>query len=467
MNVDKDLFMYDLVAVTIVRDQAQYLKEWLDYHLLAGVNHFLIYDNDSSDNLQEVLKPYAEKNLVTVSPAPQTHRQLEAYNDAVRNFKYFCRLMTFIDVDEFIFPKDGKSIAQVTDEILETNNADGVAINLHTFGSNNLEKADDNVGVLERFTRRAVDDWAPLENDIPSGNAAVKVIVDPRRIKCFTNPHVPKFLDGCKCVNENGVEVTATFSVPVTANKIVINYYMTKSRAEYAEKVHRRETAKFAKRNELVGFDVNDRNEVVDEEILTYRENLCTEQIPKGDALKYFAGKNRINGGRMLKALVGNLTPEFKKSNLKVYFQNEKNRTNYFNDMIQLYKNSPPTFFEGDFETFLICVNVSLYLKKGYLDQLTGALFEEASLNALCQTFLTNISIVDLRLLIDELPRLVTLPYKAVDALFVGTHGAFTKFLQEFRVNGEMEKFEELTYLTRMLQTLAAYRSVLNERNSK
>lgn len=464
MNVDENLFMYDVVAVTIIRDQAPYIKEWIDYHLLAGVNHFLIYDNDSSDNLQEVLKPYAEKKLVTVMPAPQTHRQLEAYNDAVRNFKYFCRLMAFIDVDEFILPKGGKSIAQVTDEILDAADADGIAINLHNFGSNGIEKADNNVGVLERFTRRAVDDWAPLEGEIPSGNAAVKVIADPRRIKCFTNPHVPKMLDGCKCVNENGVEVTGNFSVPVTADKIVINCYVTKSRAEYAEKVHRRETAKFAKRNEVIGFDANDRNEVVDEEILTYREKLRAEKVPKGDALKYFAEKNRINGGRIFKALVENLMPDFEKKNLKVYFENPKNRTKYFEELIKFYKSAPPGFFDGEFETFLICVNVSLYLKKGYLDGTLGALFEEASLNALCQTFFTRISIVDLRLLIDELPRLVTLPYKAVDSLFVGTHNVFIQFLQTFRTEGEMEKFEELTYLIRMLQTLAAYRRALNGR---
>ena len=464
MNVDKDLFMYDLVAVTIVRDQAPYIKEWIDYHLLAGVNHFLIYNNDSSDNLQEVLKPYAEKKLVTVMPAPQTHRQLEAYNDAVRNFKYFCRLMAFIDVDEFIMPKNGISIAEVVDEILETNNADGLAINLHNFGSNNLEKADYNVGVLERFTRRAVDDWAPLENDIPSGNAAVKIIADPRRIKCFTNPHVPKFLDSCKCVNEKGVEVTENFSVPVTADKIVINYYATKSRAEYAEKVHRRETAKFAKRNELVGFDVNDRNEVVDEEILSYREKLRAEQVPKDDVLKFFAEKNRINSGRMFKALVENLMPEFDKKNLKVYFQNPKNRIKYFEELIKFYKSTPPGFFDDEFETFLICMKVSAYLKKGYLDETLGALFEEASLNALCQTFFTRISIVDLRLLIDELPRILTLPYKSVESLLVGTHNVFTQYLQDFRTNGEMEKLEELIYLMRMLQTLAAYRRALNGR---
>ena len=52
MDVDKNLFMYDLVAVSIVRDEAPYIKEWLDYHLLAGIDHFLIYDNDSADNLR-------------------------------------------------------------------------------------------------------------------------------------------------------------------------------------------------------------------------------------------------------------------------------------------------------------------------------------------------------------------------------------------------------------------------------
>ena len=137
----------------------------------------------------------------------------------------------------------------------------------------------------------------------------------------------------------------------------------------------------------------------------------------------------------------------------------------YFEELIKFYKSAPPGFFDEEFETFLICMKVSAYLKKGYLDELTGALFEEASLNALCQTFFTSISVVDLRLLIDELPRILTLPYKAVDSLFVGTHSTFTQFLQYFRTNGEMEKFEELTYLMRMIQTLAAYRSVLNERS--
>ena len=60
MAVDKDLFLYDLAVVAIMKNAGPYIKEWLDYHLLAGVEHFFIYDNDSLDNMKEVLQPYIE-----------------------------------------------------------------------------------------------------------------------------------------------------------------------------------------------------------------------------------------------------------------------------------------------------------------------------------------------------------------------------------------------------------------------
>ncbi|MBR0260666.1 MAG: glycosyltransferase family 2 protein [Selenomonadaceae bacterium] len=50
MAVDKNLFLYDLAIVAILKNEGRYLKEWLDYHLSAGVDHFYLYDNDSTDN---------------------------------------------------------------------------------------------------------------------------------------------------------------------------------------------------------------------------------------------------------------------------------------------------------------------------------------------------------------------------------------------------------------------------------
>ena len=58
MAVDKNLFKYDLAVVAIFKNEAPYLCEWLGYHLLAGVEHFYLYDNDSSDNCDEIIEPY-------------------------------------------------------------------------------------------------------------------------------------------------------------------------------------------------------------------------------------------------------------------------------------------------------------------------------------------------------------------------------------------------------------------------
>ena len=33
MGVSKNLFLYDLAVVAIMKNEAPYVKEWLDYHL--------------------------------------------------------------------------------------------------------------------------------------------------------------------------------------------------------------------------------------------------------------------------------------------------------------------------------------------------------------------------------------------------------------------------------------------------
>ena len=51
---------WDLAIATMFQDEARWLKEWLEYHLLVGVQHFYLYNNLSSDNYQDVLQPYID-----------------------------------------------------------------------------------------------------------------------------------------------------------------------------------------------------------------------------------------------------------------------------------------------------------------------------------------------------------------------------------------------------------------------
>ena len=103
--VDKNLFLHDLAVVAIMKNEGAYLKEWLDYHLAAGVDHFYLYDNESPDNQAEVAEPYIAAGLVDYISAPGKLMQLVVYNDAVKRFRFQSRHMALIDIDEFIFPK--------------------------------------------------------------------------------------------------------------------------------------------------------------------------------------------------------------------------------------------------------------------------------------------------------------------------------------------------------------------------
>ena len=155
MAVDKNLFLYDLAVVAIMKDEDPYVKEWIDYHLLAGVDHFYIYDNDSTPEFKKILQPYIDANIVTYIRFPGKARQFEAYTQSLKN-KFDCRYMTFLDGDEFIYPLSDKSIMEVVNEIMDKNPLAGsLSIYWQFFGSSGQEKADYSKGVLERFLYNA------------------------------------------------------------------------------------------------------------------------------------------------------------------------------------------------------------------------------------------------------------------------------------------------------------------------
>ena len=297
--VDKNLFLYDLAVTAIFKDEAPYLKEWLDYHLLAGVEHFYLYNNDSTDDYKKILAPYVEKNLVTLIDFPGKMMQYPAYHDAIEKYRFDCRYMAFIDIDEFIFPKSNRAVAEVVDEILsDIPNTAGLAINWQLFGSNGQEKADYSRGVLERFTRRAFEN-APFfdANGKRSGDAHVKIIANPRFMQYMDSPHKAIYFDGKFVVNTNGEHLLTFYNDPALYDKIVVNHYCIKSLEEFLNKQKKNRADNGEYRN-LDYFSTNDRNEVFDDGILKYR-------VARAENFSFESDDQKIN--RLINSLVRTL----------------------------------------------------------------------------------------------------------------------------------------------------------------
>ena len=253
MAVDKNLFLYDVAVGAIMKNEGHYIKEWIDYHLLAGVDHFFIYDNESPDNQKEILQPYIDAGIVTYKFFPNKNTQNLAYNDATRRFKFFCRYLTFIDGDEFILPKKCDTISEIANTIFnDKSNVGGFTIHWRTFGSNGHEKADYSKGVLDRFTRRAFDNH--------SLGKSGKYLTNPRKISYWDNPHFTKYFENFYLVDTN------------VAEEIILNHYVVKSKEEFVErKVRNGRVDVLGAPRDMKYFENHDLNDVFDDEILRYR----------------------------------------------------------------------------------------------------------------------------------------------------------------------------------------------------
>ena len=96
-------FKYSLSIVCILKDEAIYMKEWIEYHRLIGVDHFYIYDHNSSDNIYDVLKSYITLGIVTYKRVnTKYYPQNQCYTNAIFKYRNKNKYLAFIDVDEFI-----------------------------------------------------------------------------------------------------------------------------------------------------------------------------------------------------------------------------------------------------------------------------------------------------------------------------------------------------------------------------
>ena len=122
---------YNLSACAIFKDEARYLKEWIEYHRLLGVDHFYLYNNDSTDAFQDVLIPYVNEGIVTLINWPNglsyyfldeeneayiwsLSTQVTAYENAIKVAGLNdTKWMVFLDVDEFLVPPTGSKLTTI------------------------------------------------------------------------------------------------------------------------------------------------------------------------------------------------------------------------------------------------------------------------------------------------------------------------------------------------------------------
>ncbi|MDR3175719.1 MAG: glycosyltransferase family 92 protein [Desulfovibrio sp.] len=218
--------MHYLSLCAIVRDEDLYLREWLTYHSLIGVEHFYVYDHESKNPVRDTLAGFADKERVTVRRVQGTCPQIPVYDDCLKNFGAQNFWIGFLDIDEFAF--------SVPDQDLRVSLAEfepyaGIGATWRLFHSSGHLGRPSGL-VLKNYT------WAfALQNSYH-----VKCFVRPGKTVRALSPHSFQYREGEFCVNEDHCPIPpGCHFTPALGKTLRVNHYFTKSQQDFEGKIAR------------------------------------------------------------------------------------------------------------------------------------------------------------------------------------------------------------------------------------
>lgn len=226
-------YLFSICA--IFKDEELSLKQWVEYHRIIGVDHFYLYNNNSTDNYKEELKKYIEEGIVDLIEWPMPHpAQLPAYMDCFKKYKDESQWIAFIDLDEYICPIYKNNIKLW---IQKYKKHPSVYVYWKIFGDSGIIDHDENKPIIEQY----INSWDRL-SDV--GKTFVNTdyelpFLTPKylhEIPCYVN--IFGFRFKIPPINEFGKYVAyKTNRVGLFRKRedftIQINHYVTKSYGEF------------------------------------------------------------------------------------------------------------------------------------------------------------------------------------------------------------------------------------------
>jgi hypothetical protein len=197
-----------LTFCTMIKNEAKYIREWVEFHSLLGVHRFIIFDNESKDSPHLSLNgTAADVTIVRWPPVPwadndNPHKKdCEAYTSRVkldwwayascqraafhvcaRNERGRSRWIAAVDIDEFFLPKyDEDGLHSLPDALTRYEHLDGFLQVPFHYGTSGYQNAigDDEL-MIETHLLRA-------DREYP-GN--YKEFANPSHIVTYNSVHM-------------------------------------------------------------------------------------------------------------------------------------------------------------------------------------------------------------------------------------------------------------------------------------
>ena len=245
--------------------ESVHLREWLEYHLEAGVEHFFLLDNNEKYDpvSTDLLEPYIEKGLVTnrLVYREDSRFQCKVYKEVIDS-QPDTEWLAFIDIDEFIEPVQKQTIPEVLTEFDQPDIA-GLAMSWRIWGTSGCVEAPE--FVIEKNIQRSKNEAGV--------NRHIKTIVRPSRVIYAREPHSFAPKPGFRVVNERGDTVDGPF-MDHCCDKILCNHFVLRSKEDFRWKQIRGRAGSSQPCNDEF-FKAHDMNDVEDTDL----RDKCIEKV--------------------------------------------------------------------------------------------------------------------------------------------------------------------------------------------
>lgn len=254
---------YSLSIGALFKNEAPYLKEWIEFHRLVGVEHFTLYDNGSADASCEILAPYIEQNIVALLHSPSAkgetnwlEAQRRAYRHCIETHRHLSQWLALIDIDEFLFPVEKPTLIDLLSPIPD--HIGGLEVRWQLYGTSGLKAIPPGKLLTESLTYKAPPNYSAEPGP---NNTRVKSIVRPGAVLSF-DIHKGVYKPGCSPYRFEQID------------QIRINHYWTRTENYfYEEKLARRLMLRPSARDAMIQ-KLADVNQIEDPILLRFLPTL-------------------------------------------------------------------------------------------------------------------------------------------------------------------------------------------------
>lgn len=196
-----------LTVAALMKDEHELLPDWIEYHRVIGVDHFVLYDNRSvhRGRVRQVLRPYISAGIATLIDWDYPYRygwstrswlfcHRGQMHHALYKYGQWTKWLLLIDLDEYVYPvvPDRMSILPLLREYDDRPDVAALQFSMIWFGGHRDGSLRRDQGVIEQFVRRA--------RNVEIGGRQ-KVVVKPELTELVCNHYVKRMVAGARMID--------------------------------------------------------------------------------------------------------------------------------------------------------------------------------------------------------------------------------------------------------------------------